>query len=120
MRQSFSLPLAKSWLERGQEPIVATRIGDLVYTSGVPGIDLKTGRAAEGPQAQFAVAFANLVELLRQAGTGPKSIGLLTVWIPDRNNRAHINTEWLRLYPGKIVPRARPIRRHCRAASKSS
>jgi 2-iminobutanoate/2-iminopropanoate deaminase len=104
MRQSFHLPLAESWLARGQEPIVATRIGDLLCTSGVPGIDLKTGRAADGPQAQFATAFANLLELLEQAGAGPDAIGLLTVWIPDRNNRSHINTDWLQLYPGDNRP----------------
>ena len=104
MRRSFHLPLAKSWLERGQESIVATRIGDLIYTSGVPGIDSKTGRAADGPEAQIATAFANLLELLGLAGAGPDSIGLLTVWIPDRNNRAHINKEWLRLYPGGNRP----------------
>ena len=104
MRQSFHLPLAKSWLERGQEPIAATQIGGMLYTSGVPGIDLKSGRAADGPERQFATAFDNLMALLQRAGTGPDSMGLLTVWIPDRNNRAHINKDWLRFYPGGNRP----------------
>src|SRR5262249_38949131 len=30
--------------------------------------------------------------------------GLLTVWIPDRTNRAHINKDWLRFYPGANKP----------------
>jgi len=49
MRKSVSLPLAGQWLERGQEPVTATRIGNMIYTSGVPGIDRKTGQLAAGP-----------------------------------------------------------------------
>ena len=104
MRTSVHLPLARSWLELGQEPVTAARIGNMIYTSGVPGIDLKTGQLAQGPQAQFAAAFENLTALLRQAGAGPESIGLLTVWIPDRTNRAFINKDWLSLYPGADRP----------------
>ena len=100
MRTSVHLPLARGWLERGQEPITATKIGNMVYTSGVPGIDLKTGEPAQGPEAQFAKAFENLTALLQAAGAGPESVGLLTVWIPGRANRAYINKDWLRLYPG--------------------
>src|SRR5262249_11130928 len=104
MRSTVQLPLAKSWTERGQEPIAASRIGDMLFTSGVPGIDLRTGQAPEGPERQFALAFDNLMELLRLAGAGPESVGLLTVWIPDRTNRAHINKDWLRFYPGANKP----------------
>ncbi len=98
-RRSVQLPVPKHWLELGQEPIAASRIGNAVFTSGVPGIDLKTGKVAEGPEAQFALAFANLVTLLREAGAGPDDVGLITVFIPDRNNRAFINKDWLALYP---------------------
>jgi len=104
MRQSVHLPLAKSWLERGQEPIAARRIGNAIHTSGVPGIDLQSGKLAEGPERQFAQAFENLTTLLRKAGAGPDSVGLLTVWIPDRTNRAYINKDWLSLYPGANRP----------------
>jgi 2-iminobutanoate/2-iminopropanoate deaminase len=104
MRESVRLPLAKNWLERGQEPVVATRIGNMIYTSGVPGIDMKSGELAVGPERQFALAFENLVKLLESAGAGPDSVGLLTVWIPDRTNRAYINKDWLRLYPGLNRP----------------
>lgn len=103
-RITVRLPLAEHWLEAGQEPIAASRIGNTVFTSGIPGIDLKTGRLAEGPEAQFALAFENLVALLRSAGAGPDDIGLVTVFIPDRNNRSHINKDWLALYPGANRP----------------
>ena len=104
MRKTIHLPLAESWLAKGQEPIAATQIANMIFTSGVPGIDLTTGQAPTSPEHQFALAFDNLVELLRRAGTGPDSIGLLTVWIPDRTNRAYINKDWLRLFPGANRP----------------
>src|SRR5438034_10744840 len=88
MRNSVSLPLAKEWLQRGQEPVTATRIGNMIYTSGVPGIDFRTGELAAGPERQFAAAFDNLTALLEAAGAGPQAVGLLTVWIPDQIGRA--------------------------------
>src|SRR5262249_44671712 len=82
----------------------ASRIGNLIYTSGVPGIDPKTGELAEGPERQFAHAFENLMTLLQKAGAGPDDVGLLTVWIPDRTNRAYINKDWLRFYSNSNRP----------------
>jgi 2-iminobutanoate/2-iminopropanoate deaminase len=104
MRKRVHLPLAETWLARGQEPIAATQIGNMIYTSGVPGIDLKTGEAAAGPERQFALAFDNLMALLQKLGADPDSIGLLTVWIPDRDRRAFINKDWLRYFPGSNRP----------------
>jgi len=104
VRNSVRLPLRRDWLERGQEPVTATKIGNMVFTSGVPGIDLKSGRLAEGPERQFAAAFENLQTLLQAAGADADSAGLLTVWIPGRANRAYINKDWLRLYPGANRP----------------
>jgi 2-iminobutanoate/2-iminopropanoate deaminase len=104
MRKSVHLPLGTNAIARGQERVTASRIGNLIYTSGVPGIDSKTGRLTEGPQAQFAAAFDNLMALIDAAGAGPDSVGLLTVWIPDRANRAYINKDWLRYFPGANKP----------------
>jgi len=98
------LPLAKEWLAIGQEPIAAARIGNMVFTSGVPGIDLSTGALGKGAEKQFEFAFQNLVALLKMAGAGPDAIGLLTVFIPDRTNRAFINKDWLKLFPGANRP----------------
>ena len=103
-RKSFQLPLGKDWLALGQEPIVATTIGNMVFTSGVPGIDLSSGKLAEGAERQFELAFKNLMTLLAKAGAGPDSVGLLTVFIPDRTNRAYINKDWLKLYPSADRP----------------
>jgi len=98
------LPLAKEWLAIGQEPIAAARIGNMIFTSGVPGIDLSTGTLPQGAEKQFELAFQNLLALLKLAGAGPDAIGLLTVFIPDRTNRAYINKDWLKLFPGANRP----------------
>jgi len=103
-RKSVQLPLDKDWLLSGQEPAVATTIGNMVFTSGVPGIDLSSGKLAEGPERQFELAFKNLKTLLAKAGAGPEAIGLLTVFIPDRTNRAYISKDWLKLYPSADRP----------------
>lgn len=104
MRESFHLPVSSDWLERGYDAIAASRIGNLVFTAGISGIDVKTGRLREGPEDQFAQAFDNLMSLLQAAGAGPDSVGLLTVWIPQRFHRAYINKDWLRFYPGADRP----------------
>jgi 2-iminobutanoate/2-iminopropanoate deaminase len=103
-QKTVYLPLAKEGLAIGQEPVAASRIGDVVFTSGVPGIDPATGALGQGAERQFELAFANLVALLKLAGAGPDSIGLLTVFIPDRTNRAYINKDWLKLFPGGSRP----------------
>jgi len=58
------LPIAKDWLAIGQEPIAACKVGNVVFTSGVPGIDRATGELGQGAEKQFELAFANLVTLL--------------------------------------------------------
>ena len=104
MRESFELSLAPSLRERGVDRMTAARIGNLVFTSGISGVDPKSGKLAEGPERQFAQAFTNSVELLAKAGAGPDSIGLLTVWIPGRSHRAYINRDWLQHFPGANRP----------------
>jgi len=102
MRNSVSLPLAKEWLQRGREPVTATRIGKMIYTSGVPGIDRKTGLLAAGAERQFAAAFDNLTALLEAAGAA----------LSTRTG--------YRFTLEPTVRRARPIRPRCRKAWKCS
>lgn len=104
MRESFQLPLPASYREFGVDRMAAGRIGNLVFTSGISGVDPKSGKLMEGPERQFAQAFTNVVELLANAGAGPDSIGLLTVWIPGRLHRAYINSDWLQLFPAANRP----------------
>jgi enamine deaminase RidA (YjgF/YER057c/UK114 family) len=83
-------------------------MGDLVFTSSVPGVDPASGKTPSDPESQFAIAFENLRQLLRDAGAGPDSVGLVTVYTPGREGRAFINKPWLEMFPDD---RDRPARK---------
>lgn len=74
-------------------------MGDLVFTSSVPGVDPVSGQIPADPESQFANAFENLRQLLQLAGAGPESVGLISVYTPGREGRAFINKPWLAMYP---------------------
>jgi len=47
---------------------LATRVGDLVFVSGTPGIR-PDGTLPDDPEEQFRLVFANLEDILREMGT---------------------------------------------------
>ena len=103
-RKVFHLPLAGKSLPLGQMPVSAVRMGDVIFTSGVPGVNAKTGELPSDPETQFANAFENLQALLNAAGAGPDAVGLVTVYTPDRAGRAFINRPWLAMFPADNRP----------------
>lgn len=104
VRDVFRLNIPDAALPLGQPPVSAVRMGDLVFTSAVPGLNAKTGELPGEPEKQFALAFDNLRALLALAGAGPEAVGLITVFTPDRAGRAFINAPWLAMYPGDNRP----------------
>ncbi len=99
-RQTIVLPGAS-----GAEPIAtAARIGNLLCTSGIPGIDLATGKLGDGPEAQFDLAFRNVRTLIERAGLSTDEIAHLTVFIPGQSHRQYINKPWLEIFPGDDRP----------------
>lgn len=99
-RTTIRLPFDPTWLPPGQEPVTAAKVGNLIMTAGVPGIDRKTGALPEDPVRQFALAYENLRHLLESMGVaGPEEIAHLTVYIPDPRYRSFINGGWMDLYP---------------------
>jgi enamine deaminase RidA (YjgF/YER057c/UK114 family) len=48
---------------------LATRVGDLVYTSGMVGFDGATGSIPDDLGDEFRLAFANLGDILTEMGT---------------------------------------------------
>ncbi|MEY4880004.1 MAG: hypothetical protein RJB62_1473 [Pseudomonadota bacterium] len=98
-RTVVHLPFGENTLPMGQPPVSAVRMGDLVFTSSVPGIDPSTGDIPSDMEAQFALAFVNLRALLERAGATPDDIGLITVYTPGREGRIFINKPWLEMFP---------------------
>jgi 2-iminobutanoate/2-iminopropanoate deaminase len=77
------------------------KTGNLFFTSGVRGVNLKTGDMPNDPAQQFLNAWHNLAALVEGAGLSTENIGLVTNFIDSQDYRAHINTGWLELFPTK-------------------
>src|SRR4026208_1344491 len=77
------------------------KAGNLFFTSGVRGVDLKTGELPDDPGEQFLNAWHNLASLVEGAGLSIDNVGLVTNFIDSQDYRAHINTGWLELFLDK-------------------
>jgi enamine deaminase RidA (YjgF/YER057c/UK114 family) len=91
----------------------ACRIGNLVMSGGIHGIDPVTGKVAATLEEQCAHMFAHVRTIVEQAGGHTDDIIKMTVWMTDRSQRAALNHEWLKMFPDE---RARPARHTQRAA----
>ena len=65
--------------------------GDLVFTSGQIGIDSKTGKLAEGFEAQLEQVFRNLAAVLEASGSSVDHIVKATVFLADMNDYDKMN-----------------------------
>src|SRR6266581_2440075 len=75
------------------------KCGNLFFTSGIRGINRRTGEQPDDPAEQFLNAWHNLAALVEGAGLSTDNIGLVTNFIDSQDYRAHINTGWLELFP---------------------
>lgn len=92
----------------GAAPIpMGARVGNMLYSSGIPGIDPANGKLAEGAAAQAYHAFQNLRVLLGNGGATLDDLIRLTVYIKDNTARDPVNAEWLQCFPD---PNDRPAR----------
>jgi len=74
-------------------------VGNLFFTSGIRGVNLKSGQLPDDPAQQFLNAWHNLALLVEHAGLRTDNVGLVTNFIDSQDYRAHINTGWLELFP---------------------
>jgi 2-iminobutanoate/2-iminopropanoate deaminase len=103
-RQSFDVP----GLGHGSNPVpVAARVGDLIATGGIRGVDRQTGRMPEDLSGQAEHMFANLVTAVQIAGGSLDTILKVTVHLKSAQGRALINPAWENYFPN---PQARPSR----------
>jgi 4-hydroxy-4-methyl-2-oxoglutarate aldolase len=95
-------------LAHGNLPIpVASRIGNIVATGGVRGVDPATGEMPQDVGAQARLMFDNLGRIVAAAGGSADDILKLTIWITDNDVRAALNDPWMDMFPD---PHARPAR----------
>jgi 2-iminobutanoate/2-iminopropanoate deaminase len=78
---------------------LGARVGPILATGGVSGIDPSTGKVAEGAEAQAKFAFHNMGNILKEAGMDWGDVVKLTVFLVDDAHRSAINKHWLEIYP---------------------
>ena len=86
----------------------ATRIGDLLFVSGIPGFDEK-GALADGFEAQFGFVVRNIKRVLDEAGAGFRDLVKVNVLLTRASDVATMNA----LYAGAFGPPPYPARTTC-------
>ena len=80
----------------GAQPIpAACRVGNIVATGGVYGLDARTGKIPDAVSEQAALMFANLKAILEAAGTSLDQVVKMTVWVREPAARQALNDQWL-------------------------
>lgn len=98
---------------RHKNPIPnACRIGDVVMSGIINGVDPETGAVAHGHDAQCRFMFLHMRHIVEAAGGTPDDIIKMTVWMADRAKRGALNREWLTMFPDEA---ARPARHSLQA-----
>ena len=95
-------------VSHGKAPIpMGARVGNTLYSSGIPGIDPTTGQLGPDAASQARFAFENMRSLLAAGGATLDDVVRMTVYLKDSAAREHVNAEWLACFAD---PHDRPAR----------
>jgi enamine deaminase RidA (YjgF/YER057c/UK114 family) len=86
----------------------ATRAGDLLYVSGIPGFDDK-GKVPDSFEAQFALVVKGIHRVLDEAGASFRDLLKVNVLLTRTSDVAAMNA----LYAGAFGPAPYPARTTC-------
>ena len=86
----------------------ATRVGDLLFVSGIPGFD-ENGALPDGFEAQFGFVVRNIKRVLDEAGAGFRDLVKVNVLLTRASDVAAMNA----LYAGALGPPPYPARTTC-------
>jgi 2-iminobutanoate/2-iminopropanoate deaminase len=86
----------------------ATRTGDLIFISGIPGFD-EHGSLPESFEAQFSCVVKNIKRVLEEAGASTRDLVKLNVLLTRASDVAAMNA----LYAGAFGPPPYPARTTC-------
>lgn len=84
----------------------ASRVGPLVVTGGIHGLDL-SGAEPGDAAAQAARMFANLRAILEAAGASLADVARMTVYVKSPDVRSALNPVWIEAFPDES---SRPAR----------
>ena len=85
----------------------ACRIGPLLESGSVLGVDPDTGVLADTIEEQCRHMLDNVRRIVEAGGGTTRDIVKLTVWMKDRSQRPALNAPWLAMFPD---PQSRPAR----------
>lgn len=88
-------PYAQGWI-----------VGDMIFTSGQLGIDVTTGKLAEGVAAQTHMAMKNVKALLSEAGVDLSNVVKTTVFVKDLADFATVNEIYGSYFEGAFPARS--------------
>src|ERR1044072_9592651 len=86
----------------------ATRVGDLLFISGIPGFD-ENGKLPDGFEAQFGFVVRNIKRVLDEAGATFRDLAKVNVLLTRASDVAAMNA----LYAGAFGPPPYPARTTC-------
>ena len=82
------------------------KVGDMVYTSGQLGIDMETGKLAEGVEAQARASMRNVGEILKAAGASYGDVVKTTIFGKDLADFKTVNTVYAEFFDGVYPARS--------------
>jgi 2-iminobutanoate/2-iminopropanoate deaminase len=85
----------------------ASVIGNMLVTGVIMGRDTRSETVPDAIEAQCAVMFDHVREILKAAGGTTDDIIKMSIWLKDPSDRAALNAEWTAMFPD---PESRPAR----------
>lgn len=79
----------------------ACRIGNLIYSGGIHGLDPETRKTAEGMERQCELMFSHVRAVVEAAGGTTDDIVKMTLWMKDRSQRDLVNPHWEAMFPDR-------------------
>lgn len=83
---------------RDSDP-AGVRVGDLVFSSAISGIDPGSGRLVDEPRDQVRQAFRNMEALMRQAGGTMDDVAHVLICVRDRADNDDVLAAFLEAFP---------------------
>ena len=103
-RRNFDVP----GYRHGKNPIPAVaRVGNVIMTGGISGVDLATGLMPERLEEQCANMFDLVRKLAEAAGASLDDIVKITVFMKPPIDRTALNAAWVASFPDAT---SRPVR----------
>lgn len=88
---------------------VASRVGPVIYSSGIGGVDAATGQTPDDAQQQAVHAFRNMRAAVEAGGGSMTDVVRVTFYVKDDKYRALLNPLWLEYFPDEDDRPARHV-----------